>query len=80
MILLNIFFPKKKILAFRRGHDIGSVIAFLNLDNETIHFNYSVGNQAGNYKNIFDSDVQKIEHILEIHLSPGDYLVLEKID
>ena len=77
---IEYIFSEKKLLAFRRGNGIGSVIVFLNLDNEIIHFNYNMGNEAGIYKNIFLSSSEKIDAVLEINLKPGDYLVLEKID
>lgn len=70
----------EKLLAFKKGFGPGSVIVFLNLNGETLNFSYAHDEDKGTYRDIFNNEINFKEDVLEITLSPGDFLVLEKLN
>ena len=70
----------EKLLAFKRGSGIGSLLVFLNLDHKNIELNYHHSGEFGEYINIFDGENGYKNNQVNLVLGPGDFLVLEKVD
>jgi hypothetical protein len=78
--LFEIIQAGNRILAFKIGSGIGTMIIILNLDFHEVDFNYHSSEPAGNYLNVMSSESIYIEKYFKTKLNPGDFLILEKMN
>lgn len=65
-----------RVLAFKRGKGIGSIIVVLNFQLHEIHQHISM--ETGDYKELFSEKLHMNVSNLDMQLPPGGYMVLEK--